>query len=215
MPTYQKCPKAVGAIAHEILEEFPTHRPTLNAEVTIDFVFAYADVNDEGIATNNALTLHGTAALAICKKIRLKDRVMGRADVEIAIDGRWWETASPAECRALLDHELTHIEVKVDENGICRDDASRPLIKLRKHDFQIGWFSEIAARHGKASQEVIQAKMIMDQAGQLYWPDICSDKPNPASKPWRGEEAIVISQEQFNTAAAAITSALKRKKGRK
>jgi hypothetical protein len=172
MPTFQRCPPAIKAMADEILREHESHQQVVSAKVEIDYVFAFADVNDAGVTINNALTHHGSRALGICKKIALKERVLGRGDVEIALDGRWWQEASEAECRAVLDHELHHIEVKVDLNGVCRDDIGRPLIKLRKHDYDVGWFNIIAQRHGTASIEAKQAKQIMDEMGQYYWPEL-------------------------------------------
>jgi hypothetical protein len=45
----------------------------------------------------------------------------------------------------------------------------RPKLTLRRHDFQAGWFHEIAQRHGEASPEVRSAKQLMAGTGQLYF----------------------------------------------
>jgi len=161
-------------MANGILVEFDSHNPLLDARVKIDFVFAYADRDEKtGAPINDALTKNGCKALGVCRKIPLKDRALGRGDAEISIDGDWWkEDASPEEQAALLDHELHHIEVKIDNRGPVRDYLGRPVLRLRKHDHEFGWFTVIAARHGPNSQERIQAKAIMDMHGQFYWPDL-------------------------------------------
>lgn len=46
------------------------------------------------------------------------------------------------------------------------------MLKLRKHDYQFGWFTRIAEIHGRFSQERKQAKAMMDMDGQYYWPGI-------------------------------------------
>ncbi len=172
MPTFERCPTTVNDMANGILVEYETHKPLLDARIKIDFVFAYADKDENDMPTNNALTKNGVKALGIARKIPLKDRALGRGDVEVAIDGDWWKDVSESHQKALLDHELHHFSVKIDNRGIVKDDLGRPVIKMRKHDWEFGFFNIIAQRHGDFSQERIQAKRMMDEAGQFYWPDL-------------------------------------------
>lgn len=173
MPTFERADKSVNALAEELIGKYEPHKPLASVPVKIDYVFAHADVDDNGHPTNDALTLHGHKALGITRKLALKDRAMGRGDAEICLDGDWWAKANADEQAALLDHELHHVSVKCDKSGnIQFDDLGRPQIKLRKHDVEVGWFGVIAQRHGIASQERIQARQIMDNAGQFYWPDL-------------------------------------------
>lgn len=178
MSTYEKANTEVKEIADKILQEFTDYAPLLEAKVRIDFLFAYAEVGEDGESKGYALTKHGIRALGITRKIGIKDRVMGRGDAEVALDGDWWKDATPARRRALLDHELHHIEVRTDDEGVVlRDDLKRPKLKLRKHDVEVGWFALVAGRHGSASLEIEQAKSVMDSWGQLFWPSI--DLPEP------------------------------------
>jgi hypothetical protein len=160
-------------MAKEVLGLHESHKPLLNAGVTTDFLFAIAEVDEKtGEKIGPALKLWGQPALAICRKIGLKDRVMGRADTEICIDGDYWATAPEAEQRALLDHELHHIQVRIDKRGVIRDDIGRPLVNLRQHDIQIGWFKIVAERNGAHSIERQQAIQIMCDGGQYFWPSL-------------------------------------------
>ena len=153
--------------------EFDSHKPLIDARVKIDFVFAYGDEDEKGRILNDALRKNGCKALGIARKIPLKDRALGRGDAEIAIDGNWWDFATREEQRALLDHELHHFAIKLDKSKRPMfDDLGRPVITLRPHDFEFGWFKVIAERHGIASQERAQAKVMMDNAGQCFWPGI-------------------------------------------
>lgn len=171
MPTFQKCPSYVIDMANGLLVEHETHKPVLDARVKIDFVWAFSDKDDDGNPTNDALKKNGVKALGMARKIPLKDRVLGRGDAEITIDGDWWKEANEKEQAALLDHELHHLSLKIDKRGLVHDDIGRPVIILRKHDFEFGWFNIIAQRHGQYSQERIYAARMMDNAGQFYWPD--------------------------------------------
>jgi len=178
MSTYHKAPADVKEMAEAIMSEFLTYKELLEAKVKIDFLFAYAEKGEDGSPMGHALTKHGIRALGITRKIGIKDRVMGRGDAEVALDGDWWEEATPARRRALLDHELHHIEVKLDEDGVViRDDLKRPKLKLRKHDVEVGWFAIVAGRHGSSSIEIEQAKAVMDSYGQLFWPAIDLQEP--------------------------------------
>lgn len=176
MPTtYQRCPDYVNEIAAGILLEFNTHGPLVQTKVTIDYVFAFPALDENGVPQGDALTKNGFKCLGLCRIIPLKDRALGRCDAEISIDGNWWEQASDEERAALLDHELHHISVREKDGVLLTDDLRRPLLKLRKHDVEIGWFDVIAARHGAASLERIQAKKIVDEHGQFYWPEMCGE----------------------------------------
>lgn len=163
-------------MAAGILCEFESHQPLLNSKVSVDYVFAFPDRDENGTAIGNAITKGGQKCLGLCRKIPLKDRAMGRADAEITLDGDWWAGAKPQEARALLDHELHHIAIKIDKRGVVRDDLQRPVLQMRKHDYEFGWFKVIAERHGLYSQERIQAKLMADEAGQYFWPQFLKQK---------------------------------------
>jgi hypothetical protein len=113
----------------------------------------------------------GYPAGAVVRITPLKDRALGMADATIVVDRAGWLALSQRQRIALLDHELTHLERKIDkETGelVC-DVLDRPKLGMRKHDHSFGWFDEVAQRHGEASPEVRQARVLMESSGQLYF----------------------------------------------
>ena len=101
----------------------------------------------------------------------------------------------------MLDHELHHMEVKLDEEGVViRDDLKRPKLKLRKHDVEVGWFALVAGRHGSNSLEIEQAKRVMDSYGQLFWPEI------------DGQEPLMLENTASDDERTPVKRAKKRKK---
>ena len=172
MPTYKKCPKEVTDLALTILCEFETHKPLLDAKVRVDFMFAMPDLGEDGQPLNDAIPFRGQKALGLTRILGLKERAKGNGDAEVLLDGWWWNDASEAEQRALLDHELHHIAVKIDKRGLKRDDLGRPVLQLRKHSVQFGWFKEVAERHGVHSQERLQARQIMGLYQMYFWPEL-------------------------------------------
>ena len=175
MPTtYQRCDESVTILASELLCKYETHKPLLDARVKIDFVFAICDLDEDNHPINDALKKNGIKCLGITRKLGLKDRALGRGDAEIALDYYWWtQTASEEQQRALLDHELHHIACVMEKgtDKARREEDGRPKLRLRKHDVEFVWFNIIAHRHGEHSQERIQAKEIVERAGQFYFPE--------------------------------------------
>jgi hypothetical protein len=128
------------------------------------------------MATNSdapALTSAGWPAQALIKIVSLKDRVAGMDDAVMYIDAENWDKLNKMQQEALVDHELLHLDVRRDKEGVIRyDDCGRPKLKMRPHDWQFGGFNTIARRHGVASQEraflerlqtMIQAELPFEQ----------------------------------------------------
>ena len=96
-----------------------------------------------------ALKWNGVKALAMVRILPLKDRMVREHDVEILVNADAWKKMNDEERDALIDHELQHLElVMVKEGGkkkggrliVEKDDLDRPRLKMRRHDFQVGWF---------------------------------------------------------------------------
>lgn len=180
---YKKCGKEVQTLCAQLIKE---HHPDLHAAgVSVDLIFAHAAENGAGEKIGTALKSHGYVAAAVASKVALIHRVMGRGDVQILIDGDKWPDLHEDQQAALLDHELQHFVVAKDaEGGVILDTHGRPKIKMRLHDFEFGWFTEVAKRHREASVEVIQAAQIYQQAGQAYFPFLGQQSlPEAAQEP--------------------------------
>ena len=106
---------------------------------------------------------------AVVRITPLKDRALGMADASIVIDRAGWLALSQLQREALVDHELTHLTRKVDkETGELLVDAlDRPKLVMRRHDHQIGFFCDVAARHGEAAPEVRLANSLVSEMKQL------------------------------------------------
>lgn len=134
------------------------HERIREHEIRIDWLLAYPEYDSQGIPKGPAIKFQGYAARGVCKILGYREQVKGNGDAEITIDGEWWEdhTTTDDQRLALLDHELTHLVIDESE----RDQAGRPKMLMRKHDFQVGWFLDVAARWGAASGEVEQAQVL-------------------------------------------------------
>lgn len=145
-------PSEVNELVAELIETY--HPELADVEATI-----LCQMHE----SKNGLALHGYPAYATVRLIPAKDRAAGLPDARITIDAEEWHEMPEAKQRAVLDHELHHLEVVGqwspgdDDNPsrfVCKtDDAGRPKMKLRKHDYNFGGFYEIAERHRGHSVE--------------------------------------------------------------
>lgn len=160
--SYSACPKEI----YTRVEKMMAAKPDLViAEVAITCLFAQ---NDDG----PALSHHGWPARAIIRKNSLRDRVAGLRDVTLLIDRQGWLGLTDIQQTALLDHEITHIEIARDKNGEMKtEDDGRPQIRLLKHDFQIGGFHSMVERYGKDSLEAVSWNAVTREwkQGQFEW----------------------------------------------
>jgi hypothetical protein len=163
MKSYTPCGDDVRERALALIRRF--YPDLVEVQIRIDYIYVSNDAED-----TPALTHGGYPAQAVVKILGPKERAMERGDAEIVIDEENWTDLSDAEKDALLDHELYHLEVVKNKlkTRAKRDCCGRPVLKIRKHDRQFGWFDAIARRHGDASAEVIQFKQFEKECGQLY-----------------------------------------------
>lgn len=174
MTTYDTVPQEVLDLINSTMEQY--HEELHNAEVTVDAMFAH---NENG---DHPVKLGGYPALAYIKITSLKNRIKGMMDAEIMIDGDAYKMMTEAQRIALIDHELHHLMLTYDkEENIKTDDANRPKLKMRKHDYQMGWFRDIALRHGDNSPEVFQAKMLWNADANTFFPKIVAPTQNAST----------------------------------
>lgn len=173
--TYKPKTDEEYGVVREIVEHVlhKHHGEMEDAGVTVQCLLACPPVDDEGEPTGPALSNHGVKCLAKIRTTKLKERVLGAADLEIEIDFDNWEVESNASRVAIIDHELTHRQLKTDRTGaVRRDDMDRPLFVRREHDMEVGWFHVVAQRHGEDSIEVRQCQRFLasDSYSQCYLP---------------------------------------------
>lgn len=164
MPIYSPGEPRLVEFVNEVMQRF--HSRLADVELLVDVLEARPKTDEHGEPTGDALKLHGYPCYATIKIRGPKDRGAGLGDVLLTIDAYRWDELSRESQTALIDHELTHVELCVNDEGLVkRDDYDRPKVRMRLHDHQFGWFDEIAYRHGAASVEVEQLRMFCDSSG--------------------------------------------------
>lgn len=95
----------------------------------------------------------GRCTVGTCERVNDKHReLLGASgasfDFIITLRKKTWEDIRTSEKvkDAILDHELTHAEIKTQEGEPVEDERGRKVYRIRKHDIEE--FSSIARRYG-------------------------------------------------------------------
>ena len=172
--TFFEAPDEVWKLKHSVVgEHFPTWAE-LREPLTIGLQMVVADEDKP------ALTKGGWPCEALVSVVPTKHRASGGPDVLIQLDGSAWRDLTEHQKRALLHHELLHIElvdvktVYPDEGEpyrICKlDSLRRPVVKLRKHDYECGGFRKIHELYGEDSPEHRQLEVATTILAQQVFP---------------------------------------------
>jgi hypothetical protein len=174
--TYLTAPPDAMKMLGEIIREHYPHIPMLQNPLSIGLRFVLADED----SPTPALTKGGWPCDALTTKVPTKMRAAGAPDVLIEVDLSAWHDLEDKGRVGLLHHELHHVELvdlkdEVDEDGevsyTCRLDAlERPVVNLRKHDYECGGFARIHEIYGEESPEARQLVHAHSRLEQQVFP---------------------------------------------
>jgi len=163
MPTYEVAPQIIHDRINRVMAAH--HEELHAAKCDVRALMAFAKKAGE-----DAVKLHGYKCAATIKKVGIKERAQGLPDALILIDGGFWEKATDTQRDALIDHELSHLELDLDkDNKVKKDSLDRPMFTMRLHDWQLGGFAAISERYGEDALEVEQVRIAVETWGQLFW----------------------------------------------
>lgn len=139
MTTYELAPE-VEAVAKRVIEK---HHPTLRA-VRIEYVFREKAAKRHGRAVaGTAKKVTGVNALLATPGAKSSDDL---AFFLVTIAQDIWISLDSRKREALVDHELTHCAVQVD------DETGEAVLAMRGHDIEE--FAVIVQRHGLWSDDL-------------------------------------------------------------
>lgn len=162
MPTTYTLPDdELHQLLAQVMERY--HRPLHDAGVKVGVLMASNE-------NSHAVSSGGYPAIACIKVVALKDRVTKGYDAELLIDLVEWGAYRDRHKRALLDHELSHLQLakhrytkdefdQPKDIYFDRDDLGRPKLKLVKGDWNCGdGFKSVVERHGEWAIEFLNVR---------------------------------------------------------
>ena len=115
MPIFKPAAGELTDFVENVLADY--HKHLVDADVIVDVLEARPKTNDEGDPIEESLKLHGYPCLATIKVRPPKERAEGRGDALLTIDAFRWPELDTKEKTALIDHELTHLELRIGDEG--------------------------------------------------------------------------------------------------
>jgi hypothetical protein len=163
MPLYSPGSDELVAQVQAVAERY--HRRLVDTGLRVDVLEVRPRTDEAGeVLEDHALKHGGYPCFATIQILGPKDRGANRGDVLLCVDAYRWPELDELTQVAVLDHELTHLELVTDDEGTVRyDDYGRPKLRMRLHDICHGWFSEVAKRHKGHSIEVQQATTMITE----------------------------------------------------
>jgi len=163
--------KGRGEVVDLVDDIMKSHHSALYAhDVTVAVLFL-GEYDKDGVLIPT-LKHGGYQAAATIKATSTKDRCLGIADALLTIDLAIWKELSHIKKRALIDHEITHLELIPEAKGskaMKIDDQGRPKLSMKLHDWQLGGFTSIARRYRDDALEVEAVRASRDENGQYFW----------------------------------------------
>lgn len=166
--SYRKGNASELELAKKAAEQW--HPELVEHDVRVGMVFTSASKNDHGEPTCKAVTFAGTGVVAKVRRVTPKERLWCDADVMIEVDADRWASMSEEERTAVVDHELTHVELARAKDGSVKlTEDLRPAIKFRPDDWMLTGFREVIERHGKSAIEAQSLHEVGERVGQLVF----------------------------------------------
>ncbi len=203
MPTtYEKARPDVHQLVKEVQKEF--HTELSQNGVNVGVIFAR---NSEGAAVKKS----GYPVAGKISVVSLKDRCEKDYEAEMVIDVSWWTESTTKHHRALIDHELSHLELVEDpeEGGFKTDDQGRPCLKIRNGDWYAGdGFKSVVERHGDYAVEIACLRKAEAQVSEVKNRLFKIDTPPPEEPPDTEGDTVVITPETAKQLADNIDEIL-------
>lgn len=168
--TFDRATDETVDILNRTVERF--HKELNDYSVRIGLIMAFGPRDEAGNLKRTAIQRNGVPCAGQVRIVGLKDRLLKQLDVEVLLDGDYWETIDEPKKIAIIDHELEHIVPVLDKktNKIKLDDLERPKLKLKRDDINWWGIAKIAERHGIDSQEVLGYQQLTNKYGNILSP---------------------------------------------
>lgn len=152
MKTYERADKTTDGCVATVMAQY--HPALVKERVRVGLLMVHPDVGVDGTPKSPALKFAGSGVTAKIAIASVRERLLANVDAVLQIDAWRWDTLSEEQQAALIDHELEHLEIKVDADGITeRHEGGRPKLRTRPDDWVLTGFESVVERHGKNALE--------------------------------------------------------------
>jgi hypothetical protein len=147
-------------------------------------------------ATGHAITHAGHPVAAKVCIVSVRDHVYTGADAIIEIDAAHWADLTPKQALALIDHELTHLEIQRGAHGeghTKRWDDGRAKLGARPDDWYLTGFAEVIKRHGDDAIEATALASTIHELSKQQVFNFMREAPAKAGKAPKAGKLKMVS----------------------
>ena len=158
--------EVMGVLKHAL----EAHPELTKYRVRIAVLMVWPNIDEKtGKPKGSALKHHGVPAVATVTLVNKEWRILGGFDVVIKVDAYEWCLLLEESQLALMDHELTHIEIAFDEDGNpqAHDDGGMKLY-LRPEDWVLTGFAAVIKRHGRHAVEAAAFRHVHEAFTEVF-----------------------------------------------
>lgn len=191
MPTTYVAAEIDDPVRDVLKQQLARNHPDIG--VAVDVLW---HTKTDGNGMSMPMMCRGYSAAAKVRVVPVPQRAKGAGDAEITIDRPTWDGLTEQQRAALIDHELQHLEVCVDADGVTkRDCLGRPKVRLVPHDWHLEGFAEVVKRHKDAALEQQSlVRFITSKTGQM----VMSFSPPDAPVQLTGEQVLAALPAALN-----------------
>ena len=121
-----------------------------NYEINVAIFYKYGKTNKQGFVTSPALTKNGVEIPAKINVVSNFNRMTDEVDVKIILNKEMWDEMKADKKKVVFDSMLSYLEVKEDDEGeplYITEDSDRVQLKLKKPDFYVEGFFDLAKKY--------------------------------------------------------------------
>lgn len=148
--------KTTHTMFMDVMEKY--HRELFDNGLTVT-IFMVTKVDKFGNRSGEpALKKSGQEVAATIRKANQRELKLGSGDIIVEVDEVAWDDLSVSQSVALFDHELCHIGLKLDKDGVIElTPDNRPKLQMIHHDVEVGVFFAVIERHGSNSLDLLNS----------------------------------------------------------
>ena len=137
-------------------------------EVKIALVAISVVPSENGMTMEYAISKEGNPVAAQIRLVTQRDRVLANYDAVIEYDSKLVDDFPEIKTKALFEHELCHLEVQFDKDGVVKTTVDgRAALKLIPDDFRITGFRSVIQKYGFDSVELSSLAEVLDEAERV------------------------------------------------
>jgi hypothetical protein len=165
--TIEKAGEGITKLLYQIMQQ--DHGQLADEKVRVAVLMLTPELNADKKPLPPAIKYAGYPVAACIGVPPAWARVLAECDAVLEIDAHRWEELTDLHHRALIDHELQHLDIAVDKHGNTRRHFDgRPVLRTRPDDWVLSGFRAVVERHGPAALEVRAIGELYESCQELF-----------------------------------------------